>query len=67
MLSKNIKVRRHFTLILSVVLYGYETWSLTMKEEHRLRVFESRVLRRYLGLRGSRSQQAGKTAQTGGS
>jgi hypothetical protein len=34
-----------------VVLYGYETWSLTLKEEHRLRVFENRVLRRIFGLK----------------
>jgi hypothetical protein len=34
---------------LSVVLYGTETWSLTLKEEHRLRVFENRVLRRLFG------------------
>ena len=32
-----------------VVLYGYETWSLTFSEEHRLRVFENRVLRRIFG------------------
>jgi hypothetical protein len=34
------------TIILPVVLYGYETWSLTLREEHRLRVFENRILRR---------------------
>jgi hypothetical protein len=34
------------TIILPVVLYGCETWSLTLREEHRLRVFENRVLRR---------------------
>jgi hypothetical protein len=34
------------TLILPVVLYGCETWSLTLREEHRLRVFENSVLRR---------------------
>jgi hypothetical protein len=39
------------TIILSVVLYGYETWSLTLKEEHRLRVFENMMLRRILGPR----------------
>jgi hypothetical protein len=33
----------------SVVLYGYETWSVTLREEHRLRVFENRVLRRIFG------------------
>jgi hypothetical protein len=37
------------TIILPVVLYGYETWSLTLREEHRLRVFENRVLRRIFG------------------
>jgi hypothetical protein len=37
------------TIILPVVLYGCETWSLILREEHRLRVFENRVLRRILG------------------
>jgi hypothetical protein len=37
------------TKILPVVLYGCETWSLTLREEHRLRVFENRVLRRVFG------------------
>jgi hypothetical protein len=37
------------TIISPVVLYGCETWSLTLREEHRLRVFESRVLRRMFG------------------
>jgi hypothetical protein len=37
------------TVILPVVLYGCETWSLTLREEHRLRVFENRVLRRIFG------------------
>jgi hypothetical protein len=37
------------TIILPVVLYGSETWSLTLREEHRLRVFENRVLRRIFG------------------
>jgi hypothetical protein len=37
------------TIILHVVLYGCETWSLTLKEEHRLKVFENRVLRRIFG------------------
>jgi hypothetical protein len=34
-----------------VVLYGYETWSLTLREEYRLMVFEDRVLRRIYGLK----------------
>jgi hypothetical protein len=37
------------TIILPVVLYGCEAWSLTLREEHRLRVFENRVLRRIFG------------------
>jgi hypothetical protein len=39
------------TIMLPVVVYGCETWSLTLREEHRLRVFENRVLRRIFGLR----------------
>ena len=46
LLSKNLKFKIYRTIILPVVLYGYETWSLTLREEHRLRVFENRVLRR---------------------
>ena len=49
LLSKNLKVKVYRTIILPVVLYGYETWSLTLREEHRLRVFENRVLRRIFG------------------
>jgi hypothetical protein len=45
LLSKNTKIKLYRTKILPVVLYGCETWSLTLREEHRLRVFENRVLR----------------------
>jgi len=48
LLSKNTKIKIHRTIILPVVLYGCETWSLTLMKEHRLRVFENRVLRRIL-------------------
>jgi hypothetical protein len=51
LLPKNLKIRIYKTIILPVVLYGCETWPLTLREEHRLRVFENRVLRRILGLR----------------
>jgi hypothetical protein len=47
--SKNLKIRIYKTIIFAVVLYGCETWSLTLREEHRLRVFENRVLRRIFG------------------
>jgi hypothetical protein len=46
LLSKNTKIKVCGTINLPVVLYGYETWSLTLQEEKRLRVFENRVLRR---------------------
>jgi hypothetical protein len=42
-------IRIYKSIILPVVLYGCETWSLTLREEHRLRVFENRVLRRIFG------------------
>ena len=49
LLSKNLKFRIYRTIILPVVLYGCETWSRALREEHRLRVFENRVLRRIFG------------------
>jgi hypothetical protein len=49
LLSRNVKVKIYKTIILPVVLYGCETWSVTLREEHRLRVFENRVLRRIFG------------------
>jgi hypothetical protein len=49
LLSRNVKVKIYKTIILPVVLYGYATWSLTLREEHRLRVSENRVLRRIFG------------------
>ena len=44
-----LKIKTYRTIIFPVVLYGCETWSLTLREEHRLRVFENRVLRRIFG------------------
>ncbi|KAJ4426792.1 hypothetical protein ANN_26591 [Periplaneta americana] len=46
---KNLKVRIYQTVILPVVLYGCETWTLTLREEQRLRVFENKVLRKIFG------------------
>ena len=46
LLSKNLKVKPHKTIILPVVLYSCEIWSLTLREEHSLRVFENKVLRK---------------------
>jgi hypothetical protein len=49
LISKNLKIKIHRSVILPVVLHGCETWSLTFREEHRLKVFENRVLRRIFG------------------
>jgi hypothetical protein len=51
LLSRNVKIKIYKTIILPVVLYGCETLSPMLKEEHRLRVFEKRVLRRIFGLK----------------
>ena len=49
LLSKKLKVNTYKTIILLVALYGCETWSLTLREEHRLRMFENKVLRKIVG------------------
>jgi hypothetical protein len=49
LLSMNLKIKMYRTVILPVVPYGCETWSLTLREEHRLKMFENRVLRRIFG------------------
>jgi hypothetical protein len=49
LISKNTKIKIKRTIILPVVLYGCETWSLTLRVERMLRVFEYRVLRRIFG------------------
>jgi hypothetical protein len=56
LLSKNLRIRIYTTIILPVVLYGCETFSLTLKEEDRLRVFENRVLKRIFRLKRMRSR-----------
>ena len=49
LLCKNLKIKVYRTTILPFVLYGFETWSLTLREGRRLRVFENSVLRRIFG------------------
>jgi hypothetical protein len=49
LLSQNVKMKIYRTIILTVVLYGCKTWSLRLREECRLRVFENKVLRRIFG------------------
>jgi len=51
LLSKYLKIKIYRTIILSVVLYGCEVWSLTLREERKLRVYENMVLRRICGPR----------------
>jgi hypothetical protein len=60
LLSRNVKIKIYKTVVLPVVLYGCETLSLTFGEEHRLRVFENRVLRRIFGPRGIKRQEVGE-------
>jgi hypothetical protein len=49
LLSTNVKIKIFKSIAMPVVLYGCETWSLTLREEHRLMVFENKVLRRIFG------------------
>jgi hypothetical protein len=49
LLPQHLKIEIYGTIILPVVLYGFETWSLTLREKHILRVFENRVLRKIFG------------------
>jgi hypothetical protein len=49
LLYKNVKIKIYGNILLPVVLYGCETWSLTLREERRLRVFGKRVLRKIFG------------------
>jgi hypothetical protein len=59
-LSKNVKIKICKTIILPAVLYGCKTWSLTLRENHRLRVFENRVLRRIFGLKRAEVRRDGR-------
>ena len=58
LLTKKLKVNTYKTIILPAVLYGCETWSLTLREEHRLRVFQNKVLRKIFG--GERDEITGE-------
>jgi hypothetical protein len=51
LLPKNVSIKIYTTIILPIVLYGCETWSLTLRKEHRLRVVQDRILRRIFGLK----------------
>jgi hypothetical protein len=53
MIFKNMKMKIYRNKILPVVLHGCETWSITMREERRLKVFDNRVLKRIFGPKGS--------------
>ena len=61
LLSKNLKIKmyRITSIILPVVLYGCETWSMTSREERMLRVFENRVLRRMFGCKRDEVRRGG--------
>ena len=57
LLSKDLKIKIYKTIILPVVLYGCETWSLTLREESRLRAFENRMLRRIIETKGDENKE----------
>jgi hypothetical protein len=61
LISKNLKIKIYKNIISPVILYGCETWSLTLRGEHSLQVFENRILRRIFGpkkeVTGSRRRQ----------
>jgi hypothetical protein len=66
LLSKTIQLKIQRTVILSIVLYGYENWSLTLKEERMLSAFQSKALRRIFGpkrdvVKGSREKYTMKS------
>ena len=60
LLSKNIKTKIHRTIIFPVVLYGCETWLLTLREERRMRCLRTGCWGEYLGLRGMRCKGSGE-------
>jgi hypothetical protein len=62
LLSRNVKVKIYKTVVLPVVLYGCETGSFTLREEFRLRVFESRVIRRIFGPKRDEITRMGEVA-----
>ena len=63
LLSKNLKIKIYKTVILSVVLYGYETWFFAIRVEYRLKEFENGVLRKISGLK--RNEATGKGEDCG--
>ena len=65
LLSRNLKSKIHRTIILPFVLYGCETWSLTLREERRLTVFENTVLRIIFGPRRDEVTGVEETASIG--
>jgi hypothetical protein len=60
LLSRNLKIKIYRTIILPFVFYGCETWSLTLRKEHRLEVFEKRELRRIFGPKRDEVQESGE-------
>jgi hypothetical protein len=59
LVPKNIKIKIYRTMILPIVFYGCETWSLTFREEQWLRVFENRVLKNIWDLKETRQKRTG--------
>jgi hypothetical protein len=67
LLSRKVKVKLYKTIILPIILYGCETWFLTLREEHGLRVFENRFLRRIFGTKWAEVMEGGRVVSVVGS
>jgi hypothetical protein len=65
LLSRNLNIKIYRTIILPVVLDGCETWSRTLREERRLRVFENRVLKRVFGPKRDKATRNGESYTMG--
>jgi hypothetical protein len=65
LVSRKLKVKIYKNIILQFVFYGFETWSLILREDHRLRVFENRVLRRIFGPKGDEVTEKRRKLQNG--
>jgi hypothetical protein len=57
---KNIKIKIYRTVILLVVLHGFETWPVTLREEHRLTMFKNWVVRKIFGAKREEGQETGE-------
>jgi len=63
---KEIELKIYITVILPVILYGCESWSTTLADEHKLRVFENKILRKLYGLKRGEMTGEWRRLESGG-